>query len=49
MNIRYEHSVDDSMDQAQGIVVNNLKIGTYGIISENFIKKQNLQFCGIPD
>ena len=29
MNIRYDHSEDYAMDQAQSIIVNNLKVGSY--------------------
>ena len=43
MNIRYEHLEDDAMDQAQRIIVNNLKIGTYGRISKKFIKNLMLE------
>ncbi|MFL3006559.1 MAG: hypothetical protein ACJZ10_01015 [Candidatus Neomarinimicrobiota bacterium] len=38
MNVRYDYAEDYAMDQAQNIIVNNLKIGNYGRISEKFIK-----------
>ena len=34
------------MDKAQCIIVNNLKIGTYGIISENFVKNLSIESSG---
>ena len=44
MNIRYHHSEDYAMDQTQSIIVNNLKIGKYGIVSEKFKKDLELDY-----
>tara|TARA_X000000950_G_scaffold280139_1_gene374120 strand:+ start:1171 stop:3549 length:2379 start_codon:yes stop_codon:yes gene_type:complete len=38
MNIRYDQIEDYAMDQAQSVIVNNLKIGNYGRVSEKFKK-----------
>ena len=46
MNIRFDHSKDYEMDQAQSIVVNNLKIGKYGKVSEKFKKDLGLDLSG---
>ena len=46
MNVRYKDSEDYAMDKAQCIIVNNLKIGTYGIISENFVKNLSIESSG---
>ena len=46
MNIRFDHSKDYEMDQAQSIVVNNLKIGKYGKVSEKFKKDLGLDLLG---
>ena len=46
MNIRYGHSEDYAMDQAQGIIVNNLKVGSYGRVSKKFKKDLGLDSAG---
>ena len=43
MNVKYSNSEDYAMDQSQNIFVNNIKIGNYGKISENFIKDLGLE------
>ena len=43
MNVRYDHAEDYAMDLAQNIIVNNLRIGSYGRISEKFIKDLGLE------
>ena len=46
MNIRYDGSENYAMDLAQTIIVNNLKVGTYGRVSEKFKKDLCLNFSG---
>ena len=46
MNIRYDRFEDYAMDQAQCIIVNNLKVGSYGRVSEKFKKDLGLDSAG---
>ena len=46
MNVRYDQAEDYAMYQAQNIIVNNLRIGNYGRISEKFITDLGLESSG---